>query len=177
MAKGPRYRHEAREYIVLALDTMIENLSYKLQISESVSYQLDTPEAIREMEEDFEMESTEEDRELYLEEARTQSIAGFGHIQRRLDEVRRLKAALESPEPPSSELVEKTYIAIRDSIVFNAIRRHGLVLEHDKSKWNAERHEQERLEKLSLHHYSQALMLGFGLWPQMSWHCFPFDDL
>jgi len=175
MPKGPRYRHDARKYIAQALKTMLENLDKQLEITDHVTGILDTVEEHRKMDEDFAMKSTEEELAKSLEDSRDQSIAEIGHIQRRIDEVKQLKAAFESSKSPSIEVIEKTYWALFDSIVFEAVRRHGMLLEPDKSTWSAERLAEDKREKYNIYMYSQALMLGFGVMPQMCWYRFPFD--
>lgn len=176
MARGPKYRHESRKYIVLALATMIENLDKKLKITDSVTGQLDTLEEHRKMDKDLERDSSEEELERGLDESRDRSIAEIGHIQRRIEDVKQLKAAFESHRSPPDEVIKKTCDALKDSIVFEAIKLYGLLLKPDKSTWGAERLAEDEREKYSTHIYAQALMLGFGVWPQMRWHSFPFDD-
>lgn len=175
MASGPRYRHESRDTIIEALDIMLENLNQHLEITDSVSLKLDTLEVQRSIEKDLDIECTDAETQKHVDESRDQSTAEIGHIQKRIAEVMYLKEAFASAKQPSLEILQNTYRALYDSIVFESIKRYGLVLNSDKSKWCSKRLEEDEREKRSIHLYAQALMLGFGTWPQMRWYRFPFD--
>lgn len=176
MAKNVRYRHQGRKYIVLALDAMIADLSRDLQITDAVSEEMDTIESVRQLDADLDIDSSEEDKRKFLNKRRDESIAELGHIQLRIENVRELKAAFESNTPPSQETIKKSYRALMDSVAFQAICLHGILLNPDAVKRSKTQLEQYEREKKNLYLYCQALTLGFGIWPRMQWHLFPFDS-
>jgi hypothetical protein len=177
MARGYKYRHDARQYVALALQTMIENLDMHLKVVDSVANELDTMEEHRKLDEELEMNSSDEEIASMLEDSRDETIAKIGHIQRRTEELKLLKKAFESKTRPADDAIASVCAALHDSIVFEAMKIYGFSPEPNTSTWKPEMIEQLKREKYSIHMYAQALMLGFGVMPRMRWHLFPFDDL
>jgi hypothetical protein len=183
MGLKPRYRSNGKQSVIAALQVMIDNLRTKLRIIDRVSFDLDTEEEERKT---FELlgeprPSSEELRQLVGERG-DKSIRKLGHIQRRIDEVRWLKEAFEAPEVPTSEILGKTYVALRSSLTLEAIqlclgnpREQIFAVGINSLSLGKEKAEEiERLGK-TIQAYSQALVFGFRV-DTFFWNEFPFDD-
>jgi hypothetical protein len=183
MGLKPRYKPDNKQSVIAALQVMIDNLYTNLQITDKITFDLDTVEEHRKT---FEMcdETPPPAEELRqsVEEAKDRSIRELGHIQKRIDEVRALKDAFESSEIPSPAVLGKTYRALRSSLTLEAMQLcignpreeifasgiAGLNLGKEKAE------EVDRLGK-TLQAYTEALMFSFNL-SMIFWNEFPFDD-
>jgi hypothetical protein len=175
MVTLPRYRHEGRVSIIPALEAMIDALDESLRVIVTVADEINTVEAYREMDEEVGIFISEDDLRRDVENGQDQSMVEIGHVQRRIAEVQSLKAAFESEVLPSSEVLTKTYVALMDSINYEAIRVYGLTTGDNTSDWNAKRLAEDKKEEYRIHLYSYALIAAFGVMPFMRWHRFPFD--
>lgn len=175
MTIQPKYRHTGRDSVVVAFEAMIDALDEMLKITIEVDEEIGTIEAYRAMDEEVGIYTSEEELRIDVEKGQDQSMADIGHIQRRIAEVKELKAAYESPVVPSKEVLAKTYTALMHSINYEAIRVYGLTAGDDTSGWNAKQLAEDKKEKYRIHLYSYALIAAFGVMPFMKWHRFPFD--
>lgn len=183
MGLKPRYKPDRKQSVIAALQVMIDNLYTNLRISDKVSFDLDTEEGHRRM---FEMcdeppPSADELRKS-VEESKDKSIRTLGHIQKRIDEVRALKDAFETPEIPSPEVLGKTYRALRSSLVFEAMQLcignpREQIFTNGIAGLNLGKEKAEEVDRLgkTLQAYTEALMFGFNV-STFFWNEFPFDE-
>ncbi len=182
MGLKPRYKSDYKQYIITALQVMIDNLCIRLQIVEGSSFRLDTEEEHRKLFAGLCCQTPPSPEELRqsVEEARDESIQELGHIQKRIDEVRVLKEVFKGPEVPSPQILNKTYGTLRSSLIHEAM---DLCMGNPREKVFAtgiaglDKEKAEEVERIgkNIQAYSEALMFGFNM-STFFWNEFPFDS-
>jgi hypothetical protein len=175
MAKGPKYRHRQRDDVTAALKVMLEATLERLKEYDARSVKSESVAEQRQINKHVGLEQTEEELEEMVRKNRIRSTEILAHLDKRSVEVRALLNAFESKEPPSKEILAKTYYALRDCFLYEAIRYHYVLPPHVRAKAKRSALEDKRLH--AMHMYSRALAFGFGMLPDFSWSFFPFDDL
>jgi hypothetical protein len=177
MGLKPRYHPDRKELIIAALQAMLNNLLEELRIEDKVSFDVDTIEIARTDLADFKLSEAELAED--VQQRRDDSTKKLGHMQKRIEELRALKEAFEGSDIPAPQILQKTYVALRSSLLHEAMNLSfgnplEQIIETGVQRLGKEKAEEIRRIGKTIDTYVPALMWGFNMNPFM-WNEFPFD--